>query len=128
MPNVGDVTVGAWITGSVSGDLGEVISISGPTMDTDDVEITHTRSPNERKQYKPGYIDLGTITVELYLDETVDPTTLVKRQIETFDIYFSAGTAGTKWSFTGYIKGYSPVMRRGEAMVTTLTIKLTEPV
>lgn len=45
--------------------IAEVISIDGPSLDSDDVEVTHLLSPGGYREYKGGLKEPGEIALEL---------------------------------------------------------------
>jgi hypothetical protein len=110
--------------------IGEVISISGPEMETDVVEITHLDSANAHKDFIPGLIDAGSIEVELQLDTaaTVFATLVTDfqaRTTSTYHILFS-NTGASTLEFSAFITSLAPqISGAGERVTVSIGFKVT---
>lgn len=92
-------------------EIPEVVSIDGPTDSDEKIDFTHLRSEGRRREFKPGFIDPGTLTIEIqYI-----PTNAIHQRILA---YKDAGTAfplhlvfsdGTGWDFEDVTVGATPL-------------------
>lgn len=123
-------------TGSDPGtlvELGEVRSFNLPQAEADEVDVTHLKSPNRRKEFISGLIDSGTIdavinyvpgsaTDLLLADARDDGDTRAVR----FIIPDQTGTAAWQITTSGFVKRYSPnEVTAGDAITATVTIRIT---
>jgi predicted secreted protein len=110
--------------------LGEIISVSLPNSQTDDVDATHMASPNRRKEYIAGLIDDGEGTFEMnYVPGSATDLLIQGGQLsgatKGYKIVVPDGT-GT-WEITGdcIIKGYERNIPIDDRMTATLTVRFT---
>jgi hypothetical protein len=110
--------------------IGEVISISGPEMETDVVEITHLDSANAHKDFIPGLIDGGSVEVELQFETAGTAfNTLVTdfqaRTVQAYEILFS-NTGASTLSFSAFITSLSPqISGAGERVTASVGFKVS---
>ena len=110
-------------------DLIEVTNIELPEMTTDEVEVTHMKSPNRTREFISGLKDPGEMTLELnWIEGNATDIELnsLKASGETRGIKITfPGVGGAVWSFSGYVKGYKPEASIGAAKKATVTIRVT---
>ncbi|WP_343347656.1 phage tail tube protein [Sphingomicrobium sp. XHP0239] len=112
-------------------EIGEVTNITPPNPQTEDVEATHLKSPNRRKEYIAGLIEDGEGTFELNLVPGSDSDTLIQTAqndgvARDYKIVIPDGAFG--WEITGtcYVKGYDRGnITAGEKMTATVTLRFT---
>ena len=111
-------------------ELGEIISVTPPNSQTDDVDATHMQSPNRRKEYISGLIDDGEGTFEMnYVPGSVTDVLIRGAQTsglsKNYKIVIPDG-AGT-WEITGQciVKGYERSIPIDNRMTATLTVRFT---
>jgi hypothetical protein len=113
-------------------ELDEVTAVELPNEQTDDVEVTHMKSPGKRKEYRGGLIDpgSGSITVN-YLPGS--DTDLLIREAQ------NAGTArafqcdlpdeegNPEWRVSGFliVKGRSRAIPIGDRMTMQVAVRYT---
>jgi len=111
--------------------VASITGINGISLSVDSVEVTTHDSANSYKEFLPGLIDAGEVSLEGYFDQT-DTTgqyamlaDLNSRTSRTGVITFPAST-GSTWTFTGFLTG----IKIGDAPIDgaipfTATIKIT---
>lgn len=110
--------------------LGEITGISLPNPQTDDVEATHFKSPNRRKEYISGLIEDGEGSFEMNLVPG-SATDVLLRTAQTdgvtreYRISIPDGEFG--WDITGscIVKGYERAVPINDRMTATLTVRFT---
>ena len=111
----------------------QVRNIGGPGMSTDAVDVSCMESTGFYRQFVTGFLDGGEVALELVFDPA-DPTQdetalglldLFNTGVENlFQIVFP-DTANTIWRFAGLVTGYEPAAPHEEALMASVTIKLT---
>jgi hypothetical protein len=113
----------------------EVVDCTFPTDQTDEIDATHLLSPNRRKEFIPGLIDGGEVTVTINYDPgnatdlllTAAKNDGTTRKVR-FEIPDNSGTGSIDWNFltSGFIKKYAPDKMSADAKITsTATIRIT---
>lgn len=110
--------------------LGEITGISLPNPQTAEVEATHFKSPNRRREYISGLIDDGEGTFEMnYVPGSATDTLIQDAQSDGvargYKIVIPDG-AGT-WEITGscIVKGYERNVPIDDRMTASLTVRFT---
>jgi predicted secreted protein len=110
--------------------LGEILSVSVPNSQVEDVEATHMESPNRRREWITGLIDDGEGTFEMnYVpgsatDDLIQ-TALADGVARGYRIVLPDGATG--WEITGdcIVKGYERNIPIDDRMTATLTVRFT---
>jgi len=111
--------------------LAEVKSITPPSIDVDQVEVTHMQSPNRFREFISGLLDGGEASFEMNfipgstsddrLFELLNLPTGVSRRRACRISYPN----GVTWSFNAEVTGYEPDVPFDDAMTATVTLKVT---
>lgn len=111
--------------------LAEVKSITPPSIDVDQVEVTHMQSPNRYREFISGLLDGGEASFEMNfipgstsddrLFELLNLPTGVSRRRACRISYPN----GVTWSFDAEVTGYEPDIPFDDAMTATVTLKVT---
>lgn len=111
--------------------IAQVRDISGPSMSTDDIELSHRGA--SVKTYKPGMLDGGEVTLDIVYDPdsaTHDDSVrgglayaLDTRQREQFRLDFADATPA-KATFYGLVTGFTPKTPMNDAQTADVTIKV----
>lgn len=106
--------------------LQEVIEVTPPNAQVDDVEATHFTSPNRTREYIAGLIEGGEAAVgmnripgsatEILLLGLQTSATVVAVRI--------VWPNGTIWEFSGHVKGYETSSPIDDRMTATCTFKV----
>jgi len=112
--------------------VAEVLSVSGPTINRDVIEATHTDSLNNYKEFLSGLTDGGEVTVTMNFlpgDGTQDEATgilgdFLVQTLRNYSIVFPTSPAVT-WTFSAFLTGYEPDSPIDDRMTCTATFKLS---
>jgi len=103
-----------------TGFLAEILSISGPGMSREMIDISHMGTTIAHAYMVADLYDTGEITVELqYIPGTTIP---IANAQETITITFPDSGASTL-AFTGAMSGFEPSIPLEDKMTATVTIK-----
>lgn len=110
--------------------LGEILTVTPPNPQTEEVEATHFASPNRRREYISGLIEDGEGNFEMnYVPGSVTDALIRGAQAsglaKNYKIVIPDG-AGT-WEITGacIVKGYERNIPIDDRMTATLTVRFT---
>ncbi len=112
------------------GELAEVVSIGGPAETSEELDVTHLRSPGRYREFIASYKDGGELPMELnfvpgstsqaaLLDEFDDQPTKRRR------IFYPDGTTDT---FHAYLKGRAKGASVGTKLSLNVTLRIVGPV
>jgi predicted secreted protein len=111
--------------------LSEVKSITPPSADVDQVEVTHMQSPNRYREFISGLIDGGEASFEMNFipgspsdDRIFELLGLPVGQSRRRSCRISFPN-GVTWTFDGEVTGYEPTVPFDDAMTATVTLKVT---
>ena len=119
-------TGASWVT------VAEQVSISGPSLSSDDVEVTNHDSAGGSKEYIPTLMDTSEISFDgNFIPGNASQTQLLtdqkQRIVADWRIVLPDATLvanRTKWTFEGYIKSIDFSYPTQEAMTISATMKL----
>jgi predicted secreted protein len=118
-----DATSGGTMTA-----VAEVISISGPGLARDTVDVTDMDSTDRWREYIGGLKDGGEVTLEVgYVPNATDVTNwLADINTNTAGYYQVVWLTGsTTWGFSGIMTGFEPGTPLDDKMTASVTYKLT---
>lgn len=111
-------------------ELGEITGISLPNPQVADVEATHFKSPNRRREYVAGLIEDGEGTFEMNYNPGSASDALIREAltagtVRDYKIVVPDGS-GT-WEITGscVVKGYERNVPIDDRMTASLTVRFT---
>jgi hypothetical protein len=118
--------------------VANITSISGPNMTRDSVDISTLTSASITKEFVPGLIDPGEITLEINYNET-DAALLTGTTVginNHYPIYIAmnfpdatataaSGTVGSSFEGMGFITSLGHALDTGSKISQSCTIKLT---
>jgi predicted secreted protein len=112
-------------------ELGEILSVTPPNPQTADVEATHMKSPNRRREYIAGLIEDGEGSFEMnYIPGSATDVLIRAAQNDgatrSYKIVLPVAD-GTTWEITGdcIVKGYERSTPIDDRMTATLTVRFT---
>lgn len=110
--------------------IAEVLSINGPGMDKQEIDVTNLDSTGGWREYITGFKDGGT--VELEMNFTYASYDLLFGDFEddeshNYQIVLSDSTAST-FAFAGLVKACPISVTADQQITANVTIKLTGPV
>jgi len=113
-----------------------ISSISGPNQSRDSIDISTLASGTITKEFVPGMVDPGEMTLELNYNETETPV-LTGTTIginNHYPIYYSiqfpdatASTASSKFSGSCFITALGHALDNGSKISQSVTLKLNGP-
>ncbi len=115
---------GSTLSGSTSGSIAQILSVSMPSQEVDDLDITTMASNNGFKEYTPGLKDAGEITLQL-LYEKANCNTIDGLLGGTAEVWTITLPDGSTWACSGYFKSLGGESPHGAEITQSATIKLT---
>lgn len=116
-------------------ELLEVVEVTFPSDETDEVEATHLQSPGRRKEFISGLIDGGEVTITTNYDpgNATDLLLTAAKEAGTtrkvkFVIPDASGTGTADWNMvtSGFVKKYAPDrMSAADKITATTTLRIT---
>lgn len=112
--------------------LAGVKDLDGPELAVEDVKVTHQESPSATHEYIPGLKEGGAVSFDVvYVPESAahgnQPGGLAyefaNREIRDWRITWP-NTAGTQWTFRGYVNGFKPAAPLEDHLAASVSIKL----
>jgi predicted secreted protein len=117
--------------GDVLTELSEILAVALPNSQVEDVEATHMKSANRRREFVAGLIDDGEGTIEMNYVPGSATDILIRAALTdgvTRDYKVVLPVAdGSTWEVTGdcIVKGYERNVPIDDRMTATLTIRFT---
>ena len=112
-------------------ELAEILSVTPPNPQVDDVEATHFKSPNRRREYIAGLIEDGEGTFEMnYVPgsatDVICRAAIADGVARSYKIAIPDGDAGL-WEISGecIVKGYERNIPIDDRMTATITVRFT---
>ncbi|RMC37496.1 phage tail tube protein [Paracoccus alkanivorans] len=108
-------------------ELAEVYSFTPPEVSIDQVDVTHFKSPNRRREFIPALSDNGTASAEMNYVPGSATDLLIEGLIGSGDVVDAQATYanGTVVTFTCSVSGYSKGIPVDDRMTATLELKVT---
>lgn len=111
-------------------EISEVVSIGGPNPDSEEIDVTHLRSPDRTREYIQSFLIPGEIPLTVNLipsDPTHDEVSGLIAEynsgaIKNYQITYPDGSTDT---FAAYVKTRGNPMNVGEALRATFTLRVT---
>lgn len=111
--------------------VGEQTNVTPPKISGDTHDATHNESPNAAREYIPGLVDGGEVSIEInYVPNSAGITTFMNllRQVATCRIefpLFAGQSVKPKWDFDAILTGFEPSAPVDDKMTATVTFKVT---
>jgi hypothetical protein len=103
--------------------IAKVIDINPPNIEADDIDVSHMESPDEHKEFDPGWADGGEVELTIQYEKAKNATVYgLFRQKKGWEMEFSDGSV---WGFDGYIKGFGNEVDREGIITLVITIKVS---
>jgi len=111
-------------------ELAEVDSVTVPDDQADEVEVTHYKSPDRRKEYISGLIDGGELEIQMnYIAGTATDLLLTAAKaagdVRPWEVTIPNGGSGWKFSGAGFVKSYTKDIPVDDVMKATATIRVS---
>ena len=121
---------GTTLTGLAAGLIPNVVSVTGPPLRVDTVDVTAHDSTGAWEEHRPTIIRSGEVKVELNYDPAEHPGAgglLLQLTTRVIDAWTVGGPMGA-WTFSGYVTGFEPSAPHDGKLAATATIKATATV
>lgn len=107
-------------------ELKECFDLTPPDPSTDDVEVTHYKSPNRTKEFRPGLTDNGTATVSMnYIEGSpTDLAILAWRALAETRKMRVIYLSGVQQTFSAYPKSYKRALPNEDKKTADLEVKV----
>lgn len=122
---------GLWIANDsdVLTEIAEVISISLPNPQQNDVVATHFKSPGRANEYVPGLIDNGEVSFGVNYIAGSASDTLINDALEAGEardvvVSIPAGASFQYFEFSAIIKGYEKEIPIDDRQTATITMRV----
>lgn len=114
----------SWYNGTAYVDLAEITSLKSPSYSRDTIDATHMQSPNLFREFIPGLMEAGEVSIDVNYIPAVS---------DTFIALMVAGVAnfrithpnGVKCTFDGILTGYERQEPLDDKMSASITVKVT---
>lgn len=118
-------THGTTLSGGTTSAVGKITSISVAGMTRDSIDVSNCDSTNKYREFIPGMIDAGEISLTVSYDKTLLDTlidTTIGGDAETWTITFPGGST---FVCSGFLTNFSVTGEYAGSITADLTIKLT---
>lgn len=110
--------------------IAEVISVTPPNPQADDVEVTHYKSPNRRREYIAGLIEDGEGTIEINYVPGSATDVLIRAAVNDGarrSYRFVLPDGNTGWQIDGdcIVKGFERNIPVDDRMTASITVRFT---
>lgn len=103
--------------------LAGVVSVTPPTIESDDIDISTMSSADQFKETDGGWSDGGELEVQVqFEDDQAETVYGLFNQNKGFRITFSNGAS---WKCNGRIKSYGDEVEREGLVTTTIKVKVS---
>ena len=112
--------------------IGNIIRISGPSYARDPIDISTMDSANKFREFIPGMIDAGEITMDLNFEGAstggshtlIDQITAATAEMK-IELNDAGGTQKSTWACNGFITAIGQEIPFEDKVVQSVTVKLT---
>ena len=113
-----------------TGEIAEVFSIGGPKPDSEEIDVTHLRSPARTREYIQSFLMPGEVPMVLNWipsDATQDEVTgivadYLSGAIHSYRVTYPDGSTDT---FNAYVKSYEHPAVTGQKLSLNVTLRVT---
>lgn len=121
------ITWGIWDGASAYDIVGELIDLSPPNAQSDDVDVTHYASPNKTREYIKGLTDPGdaSLTINWVPGDATDIIIQALNDSGAVRSQQITWPNGVIWTFDGFVKGFEPSPPIDDKMTATISIRVT---
>ena len=111
--------------GSSYVDVAEVTTISWPSYARDAVEVTHLNSDDQFREYVPGLMDGGEVTLEMNYIPSVSDVIIAALTASTIGQFKITAQGGANVVFRAIVTSYQPQSPVDDRMTASATFKIT---
>lgn len=111
--------------GSTYTAVSEVTNITWPGYTRDAVDATNMASPNEFREFIPGLMDAGEVTIEINFIPSASDVIITALTAATAGQFKIAAASGVNIVFSAIVTAYSPQAPLDDKMSASATFKIT---
>jgi hypothetical protein len=111
--------------GSTYTAVAEVTNITWPGYTRDAVDATNMASPNEFREFIPGLMDAGEVTIEMNYIPSASDVIIAALTAATAGQFKIAAASGVNIVFNAIVTAYSPQAPLEDKMSASATFKIT---
>ena len=115
---------GCTLTGGTTGAIGQVVSLDGPSMEAEAVDISSTGSASNYREFVPGMIDPGEISGTVIFKES-EAETLIDNMGLTAETWTLAFSDGSNFACSGFLTGQGTSLSFDGRIEQSFKIKLS---
>lgn len=106
--------------------IGEVLSVTPPDAQTDEVETTHMESPGRTREFIAGLINLDDVSFDINWipDDATDKLIQGLRASGEKRQHRITWPNGVKWTYLAFLKGFAPSVSVDDRLTATVTAKV----
>lgn len=116
---------GTTLSGATNSAVGQLRSISFPSLTVDDIDISNMDSEDAFKEFIPGMIDGGTVEFEAVYEEVATTTLFATAKARTAEVWTITFVDSAIFTFTGYINSLGGSAPYDGEVVMNGAIKIT---
>lgn len=108
-------------------EIGEVKSIGGPNESSEEIDVTHLRSPGRRREFIQSFLDAGELPLTVNWIPSNGSQQTIKNlygsgEVRGFKINYPNGSVQL---FHAFVKGVGQTTQVGSALEGTFTLRIT---
>ena len=104
-------------------EVAQIVDIGPPEIEADDIDVSNMKSPEQFKQFDPGWADAGEVEVTVQYEKAAATALYALfRQKKGFKMTFEDGSS---WGLDGYIKKFGGEVDREGVITQTITVKVS---
>ena len=111
--------------GTIYADVAEVTSITWPGYARDAVEATHLNSDNQFREFIPGLMDAGEVSIEMNFIPSASDVILAAMTASTVGQFKITAPSGVNVVFKAIVTSYQPQSPVDDRMTASATFKVT---
>jgi hypothetical protein len=106
--------------------IAEVVSLSGPSVNREMIDVTHLTSDNQAREFIGGVIDSGEITAEInYIPSNTTHIALIGALTSNAETYVLNLNGNTAWTMSMLVQSFTPNMAVEDELTAAVGFKVT---
>lgn len=109
--------------------IANIESISGPSLEREEIDVTAHDSPQQWREYIGGLKDGGEITFDINYDPTVHDVLVADLDVTepiNYEVAFPTSPE-TVWTVGALLTGFEPDAPHDDKLAASLTLKVSGP-
>ena len=109
------------MSGTSSTAIAYITNVSGPKLDTDDIDVTDHDDSDGIREFVPGLVDAGEVELELNYNKA--QTAALYAMVRTTASFKVIYPDSSSWTFSGYLKGLESEAPHDDKIVAKANFK-----